>query len=41
MLQVKKDYMLHIGVRPGDILFQYTTVCTILHYILSKENIMD
>lgn len=26
MLQIKKDYMLHIGVRSSDILFQYTTV---------------
>jgi len=25
LLQVRKDYELHIGLQPGDILFQYTT----------------
>lgn len=27
MLQIKKDYIMQIGVVEGDILFQYTTVC--------------
>lgn len=26
-MQVKKDYMLGLDVRPGDAIFQYTTVC--------------
>lgn len=26
MLQIKKDYVIHIDVQPGDVLFQYTTV---------------
>lgn len=26
MLQIKKDYIMHIGVVEGDVLFQYTTV---------------
>ncbi|OQV08827.1 hypothetical protein CLAIMM_13044 [Cladophialophora immunda] len=25
LLQIKKDYMLHLDVRPGDIIYQYTT----------------
>lgn len=25
-MQVKKDYMLHLDVKPGDIIYQYTTV---------------
>jgi hypothetical protein len=25
-MQVKKDYMLSLDVRPGDTIFQYTTV---------------
>ncbi|KIW30206.1 acetoacetate-CoA ligase [Cladophialophora immunda] len=30
LLQVKKDYVLHIGVLPKDILFQYTTTAWIM-----------
>ncbi|KAH6697412.1 acetoacetyl-synthase [Plectosphaerella plurivora] len=30
LLQVKKDYVLQIDVRPGDILFQYTTTAWIM-----------
>lgn len=25
-MQVKKDYLLHLDVRPGDTVYQYTTV---------------
>lgn len=41
MLQVKKDYTLHIGVRPGDILFQYTTVCAMVYSLCSFQGEPD
>ncbi|OCK75425.1 acetoacetyl-synthase [Lepidopterella palustris CBS 459.81] len=30
LLQIKKDYMLQIGLRPGDLIFQYTTTAWIM-----------
>lgn len=31
-MQIKKDYLLHLDVRPGDIIYQYTTVCVFCIY---------
>lgn len=36
-MKIKKDYMLHLDVRPGDTIYQYTTVC--LH--LGKKSLYD
>lgn len=36
-MQVKKDYMLHLVVRPGDVIYQYTTVW---RHLASVENVL-
>lgn len=38
LMQVKKDYLLQLDVRPGDTVYQYTTVWRRLSYIMTTTD---